>query len=310
MYIGIDIGGTKCAVTSSDGNGTITGKIRFTTEEPEKTLDRILRAVEELGPPKAIGISCGGPLDEEKGVILSPPNLPGWGRIEIVKLLRDRFSVPVKIRNDANACALAEWRFGAGKGLDNVIFLTCGTGFGGGLILNGRLYSGTTGNAGEIGHLRLSDHGPAGYGKMGSVEGFCSGAGIRETGRMLAREALQQGKTPRFLQTKALDTFDTADLAEAAREGDETALATFRLCGKMLGRTLAILCDLLDPQVIVIGSVYARCRDLLEEPALTELKKEALAPTAQCTVTVPELGEEIGDMAALAVAMEAYDELY
>ena len=310
MYIGIDIGGTKCAVTASKENGAIAGKIRFATGAPEKTLDRILRAVEELGPPKAIGINCGGPLDEKSGVILSPPNLPGWDRIEIVKLLRDRFAVPVKIRNDANACALAEWRFGAGKGLDNVIFLTCGTGFGGGLILNGRLYSGTTGNAGEIGHLRLSDHGPAGYGKMGSVEGFCSGTGIRETGRMLAREALQQGKTPRFLQTKALDTFDTADLAEAAREGDETALAVFRLCGKMLGRTLAILCDLLDPQVIVIGSVYARCRDLLEEPALTELKKEALAPTAQCTVTVPELGEEIGDMAALAVAMEAYDELY
>lgn len=310
MYIGIDIGGTKCAVTASKGNGEIAAKIRFATEDPDTTLDKILRAVEELGPPKAIGISCGGPLDERNGVILSPPNLPGWDRIEIVKRLRDRFSVPVKIRNDANACALAEWRFGAGKGHENVIFLTCGTGLGGGLILNGRLYSGTTGNAGEVGHLRLSEHGPAGYGKIGSAEGFCSGTGIRETGRMLAREALQQGRTPLFLKSKTLDTFDTADLANAAREGDETALEAFRLCGKMLGRTLAILCDLLDPEVIVIGSVYARCRDLLEKPALTELKKEALAPAAQCTVTVPELGEEIGDMAALAVAMEAYDELY
>lgn len=309
MYIGIDIGGTKCAVVSSSGDGTIKKKIRFATENKDQALKQILEAVEALGPATAIGISCGGPLDEEKGIILSPPNLPGWDRVEIVDMLKERFSVPVKIRNDANACALAEWRFGAGKGYDNVIFLTCGTGFGGGLILNGRLYAGSTGNAGEIGHVRLSDHGPAGYGKIGSVEGFCSGTGIREAGRMLAREALQRGETPLFLQSKNLETFDTADLAEAARRGDQTAGDVFALCGRMLGRSLAILCDILDPQVIIIGSVYARCRDLLEQPTLHELKKEALAPTAKCSVTVPLLGEQIGDMAALAVAMEAYDEV-
>jgi len=309
MYIGIDVGGTKCAVVCSEDGKTVCNKIRFATEEKDKTLERIVQAVETLGPPSAIGISCGGPLDEKKGVILSPPNLPGWDRVEIVRMLKEHFSVPVKLRNDANACALAEWRFGAGKGYENVIFLTCGTGFGGGLILNGKLYSGSTGNAGEIGHVRLSDHGPAGYGKCGSVEGFCSGTGIREVGRSLAREAIQQGKTPLFLQSKTLETFDTADLAKAAREGDETARKTFALCGKMLGRSLAILCDLLDPQVIVIGSVYARCRDLLEEPTRNELKKEALASAARCSVTVPLLGERIGDMAALAVALEAYDEL-
>ncbi len=309
MFVGIDIGGTKCAVVSSEKDGIIKEKIRFATESKEKTLKRIIEAVEALGIADAIGISCGGPLDEEKGVILSPPNLPGWERVEIVNMLKERFSVPVKIRNDANACALAEWRFGAGKGFNNVIFLTCGTGFGGGLILDGKLYSGSTGNAGEIGHVRLSDYGPSGYGKIGSVEGFCSGTGIREVGRMMAREAIQRGEAPLFLKAKKLDTFDTADLAEAARKGDKTAKDVFSLCGKMLGRTLAILCDVLDPQVIVIGSVYARCRDLLEEPTLNELKKEALAFTAKCSVTVPVLGEHIGDMAALAVAMEAYDEI-
>ena len=126
---------------------------------------------------------------------------------------------------------------------------------------------------------------------------------------MLAREALQRGETPLFLQSKNLETFDTADLAEVARRGDQTAGDVFALCGRMLGRSLAILCDILDPQVIIIGSVYARCRDLLEQPTLHELKKEALAPTAKCSVTVPLLGEQIGDMAALAVAMEAYDEV-
>ena len=308
MYIGIDIGGTKCAVVSSTGNGTIKEKIRFATESKEQALGRIFQAVEALGPATAIGISCGGPLDEKKGLILSPPNLPGWDRVEIVHMLKDRFAVPVKLRNDANACALAEWRFGAGKGYDNVIFLTCGTGFGGGLILDGKLYAGSTGNAGEIGHVRLSDHGPAGFGKIGSVEGFCSGTGIREVGRMLAREALQRGEPPLFLQSKTLETFDTADLAESARKGDRTAGEVFALCGRMLGRSLAVLCDILDPQIIIIGSVYARCRDLLEEPTLREMNREALASAAKCTVTVPLLGEQIGDMAALAVAMEAYDE--
>lgn len=196
MYIGIDIGGTKCAVVSSADGQTVREKIRFATEDKENTLKRILEAVTALGPPQAIGVSCGGPLDEKGGIILSPPNLPDWDRVEIVKMLKERFSVPVRLRNDANACALAEWRFGAGQGCENMIFLTCGTGFGGGLILNGKLYAGATGNAGEIGHVRLADHGPAGYGKIGSAEGFCSGTGIREMGRTLALEALQRGESP------------------------------------------------------------------------------------------------------------------
>lgn len=310
MYIGIDIGGTKCAVVSSTDGKTVHEKIRFATEDKEKTLQRILEAVTVLGTPKAIGISCGGPLDEKSGIILSPPNLPDWDHVEIVKMLKERFSVPVKLRNDANACALAEWRFGAGQGCENMIFLTCGTGFGGGLILNGKLYAGSTGNAGEIGHIRLADHGPAGYGKIGSAEGFCSGTGIREMGRTLALEALQRGESPLFLQTKTIETFDTADLADAARKGDPTAKAVFVRCGTMLGRALAILCDLLDPQKIILGSVYARCLDLLEEPTLKEMKKEALSATRNCIVTIPILEEQIGDMAALAVAMEAYDEQY
>ena len=126
---------------------------------------------------------------------------------------------------------------------------------------------------------------------------------------MMAQEAIQRAETPLFLKSKNLDSFDTADLAEAARQGDKTAMEVFTLSGKMLGRSLAILCDILDPQVIIIGSVYARCRDLLEKPTLNELKKEALPFTSRCSVTVPLLGEQIGDMAALAVAMEAYDDV-
>ena len=178
MLIGIDIGSTKCAVVQGDREMNILGKVRMDTGNAEETLKAIFDAVEAFGPCEAIGVSCGGPLDEERGVICSPPNLPGWDDIHITKMLTERFNVPAYMRNDANACALAEWRYGAGKGTNNMIFLTFGTGMGAGLILNGALYSGTYDNAGEVGHMRLERFGPVGYGKMGSLEGFCSGGGM------------------------------------------------------------------------------------------------------------------------------------
>ena len=166
MYIGIDIGGTKCAVvkgTVIDDRIKIESKVKFPTPDKDEALSRIFSEVERLMPCNAIGISCGGPLDEERGVIMSPPNLPGWDSVPITKLLTERFGVPAYLLNDANACAVAEWKFGAGRGAENMVFLTFGTGMGAGLILNGRLYSGCCGMAGEVGHIRLSHDGPEGY---------------------------------------------------------------------------------------------------------------------------------------------------
>ncbi len=304
MFIGIDIGGTKCAVVLGDGQGNVIKKIRFATTARDETLEKIFCAVSELGECESIGISCGGPLDEERGLILSPPNLPGWDKVPIVDMLKERFGVPARIMNDANACAVAEWRFGAGKGVENMIFLTFGTGLGAGLILGGRLYSGACGFAGEVGHIRLADHGPAGYGKSGSFEGFCSGSGLYELERGLAREYIQRGEAPSFIKG-SIDNFTVAEMANAARSGDKCALEAFDICGKMLGKGLAILCDILNPDAVVIGSVYARCRDLLEENAIRSLKNEALTAVFERVRILPAaLGEQIGDIAALAVAME------
>jgi glucokinase len=226
--------------------------------------------------------------------------------VHIVDILRERFGVPCALRNDANACALAEWKYGAGKGYDNVIFFTFGTGLGAGLILNGRLYSGSTGNAGEAGHVRLSDFGPSGYGKCGSFEGFCSGTGIREIGRGLARSYIQRGITPDFVKSKGFDGFDVVDIANAAREGDPCAIEVFDTSANMLGKGLAMMADILDPDVIILGSVYARCTDLLEKKALEVLCSEALPIiTSHIQIKPAELGESIGDCAALAVALEA-----
>lgn len=204
---------------------------------------------------------------------------------------------------------MAEWYFGAGKGTKNMVFMTFGTGLGAGLILNGKLYSGTNGNAGELGHIRLGETGPSGYGKCGSFEGFCSGSGLKEIGRAFAREAIQRGETVPWIGEN-IDDFEVKDMADAARKGDEIALKAFELCGTKLGVGLSMVIDLLNPEKIIIGSVYARCEDLLKPYMEKVLNIEALKPALKvCKVVPPLLGENIGDVAALAVAKEVYDEL-
>ena len=306
-YLGFDIGGTKCAVILGNDKGEILSKIRFDTMDCDSTIEKLISSAIELGgEPVSAGISCGGPLDEKRGVIMSPPNLPGWDNVPITDIITEKLGIPALLRNDANACALAEWKFGAGRGSENMIFLTFGTGLGAGLIIDGRLYGGTNGNAGEVGHIRLNPFGPVGYGKSGSLEGFASGSGIAQLGRTAAMEKLQQGKTVGYCKSfDELNNVSAKSIAESAREGDETAIEVYKTCGTMLGRGLAILTDILNPQKIVIGSIFPRCKDLLADSIDAELKKEALPMCYDCVEVVPaQLDEQIGDVAALSVAME------
>lgn len=314
MYIlGFDIGGTKCAVITAqwDGNNiTILKKEKHPTNlsiSPEEMIDKLILAADSIleQKPDAIGISCGGPLDSARGIILGPPNLPGWDHVAIAAQLQKHYGVPVKLQNDANACAVAEWKFGAGKGKRNMVFMTFGTGLGAGLILDGKLYSGTNDNAGELGHIRLSDFGPVGFGKSGSFEGFCSGNGIAQLGYLKAMEQVQQGVYPQYFKKGDTHLDITAkSIADAAHAGDKTALEVYRTCGAYLGKGLSIVIDLLNPERIVIGSVFARSQDLLWESAKAEIEKEALCLSAGCCDVVPAaLGEQIGDYAAIAVAL-------
>ncbi len=313
MLLGFDIGGTKCAVITADVCGetiTVTRKEKIPTDlsvTPEEMLDRLAALAEGMltERPEAIGVSCGGPLDSARGVILGPPNLPGWDHVEIVSLLGARFGVPVKLQNDANACAVAEWKFGAGRGCRNMAFLTFGTGLGAGLILDGRLYVGTGDNAGECGHIRLDRFGPVGYGKAGSFEGFCSGGGLAQLGYTMALEQAQQGNYPAYFRKGMTPADVTArTVADAARAGDETARRVYEVCGEYLGRGLSVLIDLLNPERIVLGSIFARSGDLLRPAMERTIRQEALAAAADCCAIVPaELGEAIGDYAAIATAM-------
>ena len=307
--IGFDIGGTKCAVSIGKRTGDgieITDKRKIPTDlsrSPYEMLDALCRMAEEMTNDfSRIGISCGGPLDAARGVILSPPNLPGWDEVKVVEYLRARYHGNVALENDANACALAEWKYGAGRGTENMIFLTFGTGMGAGLILNGQLYRGACGNAGEIGHVRLAPFGPVGYGKAGSFEGFASGGGIARLAAIYAEEHLQTGAGTAFCRTRNELSVITAErVATAAKAGDPTALAVYRTCGEMLGAGLALLVDVLNPEVIVIGSIYTRAGELLREGMERVLQREAL-PASLCAVKIlpAALGEQLGDVAAVA----------
>jgi len=312
FLLGFDIGGTKCAVMTADyenGQITLLDKKKIDTDRslsPYEIINRLISLADEIchKKPEAVGISCGGPLDSKRGVILSPPNLPGWDNIPIVEIIKNHFGVPVHLQNDANACAVAEWKFGAGKGKNNVVFLTFGTGLGAGLILDGRLYSGTNDNAGEVGHIRLEKSGPVGYGKVGSFEGFCSGGGIAQLGFMMAVDAVKKGVSPAYYTEGMTPNEVTAKtIADAANAGDKTALEVYRTCGEHLGRGLSIIIDILNPEIIVIGSVFARAQNLLWDSARAVIEKEALPLSANvCRVVPAQLCEQIGDYAAIAIA--------
>ncbi len=330
-YIGLDIGGTKCAVclgAVKDGQMTLIDKEKFPTghgRDPMEVLAQLYdTALALLAKHRltfadigGIGISCGGPLDAKRGIILSPPNLPGWDEIEIVAYFEEKTGVRTRLQNDANACAVAEWKFGAGRDpktgtcVNNLIFCTFGTGLGAGLILDGRLYSGQSDMAGEIGHLRLcEDDGttplPVGYGKRGSAEGFCSGGGIAQLGVLAVRDALAKGEAPVLWEAAAHDEANiTAKLiAELADAGDALCLSVYRQCGRYLGKTLAILIDLLNPEKIVLGGVFMRSSHLLRPEMERVLREETISfANDACTVVPAGLSEKIGDFAALAIAV-------
>lgn len=307
-FLGLDIGGTKCAAVICESDSEkVLDKIRFETRSErgwETVVGELVSSAEKLLERNGIlsddviscGVSCGGPLDSDKGIIMSPPNLPDWDNVPLADIIRERFGIPCKIQNDADACALAEWQFGAGRGCTNMIFLTFGTGMGAGLILNGRLYTGACGMAGEVGHIRVAPDGPVGYGKAGSFEGFCSGGGIAANAeRMLS---IYNGITsiPR-------DNVTARTVAEAAAKGDKLANAIYRKCGEMLGQGISVLIDILNPEMVVIGSIFERSGFLLKDSMMSAIEKEALGISAKsCRIVPAMLGDSIGDYAALGVA--------
>ena len=311
--VGVDIGGTKTAVLVSLEAPSVLDRIEFPTKPqkgPEPTLALVKAGIRDLVAkhrlkPTAIGVSCGGPLDHIGGIIQAPPNLSTWVDVPIKSVLEKEFGVTCRLENDANAGAVAEHRFGAGRGCRNMVFLTMGTGLGAGIIADGRLYHGANDFAGEIGHVRLTRSGPVGYHKAGSVEGWASGGGVSQVAAKAVKDALKR-KEPTLLneQLNQDKPITARDVALAARKGDAVAARILRSTARRLGETMAILVDILNPERIVVGGLAMRLGDTLLGPAREVLKREALPySTAVCQVVPAQLDEQIGDVAALCVAM-------
>ncbi|MBM4020557.1 MAG: ROK family protein [Planctomycetes bacterium] len=305
LLLGFDIGGTKSAAIVGDGEGNALAREEFRTAGPKDTVQRLIEAGLRLcggERPAGCGIACGGPLSSREGLILSPPNLPGWDRVPVVQTVRDGIGVPAALENDANACAVAEWRWGLRCQVDDLVYLTCGTGQGAGIVLGGRLVRGKQDLAGEIGHVRLLPMGPVGYYKAGSVEGLTSGRALGE----LAKIRLQEPHEPSHLDRLPLDQVTGKEVGAAAVNGDPLAVRVVQEQAGHLGRACAILIDILNPQRISLGSTAQRLGSLLVDGVREAARQEALpAAFENCVIDKAVLGDEIQDLAALAIARDA-----
>jgi glucokinase len=315
LWAGVDIGGTKTAVLVSADPPHVLKRIEFRTlpaDGPEPAIDRIKSSLHTMLAEipavslAGVGVSCGSPLDSRRGIIQAPPNLSTWVDVPIVEILGGEFGCPAYLENDANAGALAEHRFGAGKGTRNMVFLTMGTGFGAGIIIDGRVYQGANGNAGEIGHVRLTADGPVGYHKAGSAEGWVSGGGVAQWAAFAIEAARKSGEAGILLGYPEDHRVTAREIGNAAARGDALAIRIVTCLGEKLGAVLAILVDLLNPERIVIGGLAMRLGERLLEPARKVLAEEALPHSvAVCEIVPAALGETIGDVAALCIAMDA-----
>lgn len=322
LLAGIDIGGTKTAIVLSSTPPLLLSRTEFPTNAslgPDAAIRLILQSLHDAlakqgASPSGllgIGVSCGGPLDPNLGLIQSPPNLSTWNDVPICNILQREFGVPCRLENDANAGALAELNYGIGVGVQNLVFLTMGTGIGAGIIVNGQLLRGASNSAGEIGHVRLTRSGPTGHGRPGTVEGWASGGGMAQLAKMYIDSAIRNGK-PTTLAAEAQATpfkITAYHIAEAARNGDEVAKAVVKKVGERLGQTLSILIDLLNPECISIGGLALRFGEDLLQPARAVVRREALRSAAErCRILPSSLQESIGDVAALCVALQLVEE--
>lgn len=296
LLLGFDIGGTKSSVVLGDTGGRVIDRHECPTIDPDHTLAILLDAARPMCAdrrPTAAGVSVGSPLDRQRGLIQAPANLPDWIDVPVVQRIQQVFDIPVNLENDADAGALAEWVWGLNRQVDDMAYLTCGTGQGGGLILGGRLHRGVSNLAGEIGHVRLRPDGPIGCNKAGSVEGFTSGKALAERARRMGMS--DDGLTGR-------------DVGQAARVGDILALKVVDEHAADLGRTCAILIDVLNPQRISLGSLVIRLGDLML-PTIRRVAEEESMPRAfaACTIDAAALGDRVQDLAALATATLALE---
>lgn len=312
LVVGLDLGGTKIAACVMNEDGEILKKVTLSTlahEGPDAVIGRIIESIYDVirlaninkEDILAIGVGVPGPLDSEKGLIKNPPNLPGWVEVPLRDILYNEFKVPLAIENDANAAALGENFYGSGKGIKNFMYITISTGIGGGVVVNGKLLKGASGNAAEIGHTTINFEGPlCGCGNRGCWEAYASGTALAR----FAREGIKNG-----IKTIIKDIVDreghikAEHVFTAAKQGDKFAKELVDMEGFYLGVGLANMANSFNPNCIAIGGGITNQWDMFYEHMISIMQERALKANVEgLKVVKATLGPDVGVIGAATLA--------
>lgn len=308
-YITVDVGGTqiRVAVYSENSIEPLEQKKIKTQGDGKTPVERLIALLEEMWPPdgqvNSIAIAAPGYLEPKKGIVVSAPNIPGWINLPLSDILNKKFNVPVFLGNDANLAALGEWKFGAGRGHSNLLYMTISTGIGGGLIFENQLINGANGLAGEIGHVISVPDGPmCNCGKRGHLEAVSSGTAIAR----FVKEKIDAGVPSVF----AMGSAPTAkEIAAAARNGDKLSIEAYESAGFYLGRTVADFLHTLNPSILIFGGGVSLSGDLIMKPMRASLEKHVVSPeyTKNLMIVQAALGDNAGLLGALALSQSQSD---
>ncbi len=313
--LAVDVGGTKILAAIISNRGQVIARSYFLTladEGPQLVIERIFSAIDhilrqiniDLSQLDSISIAAAGAIDLKKGLITSSPNLPNWCDVPLRDIVREKYNVNTFLINDASAAALGEHHFGVGRGVNNLILLTVGTGIGGGIIINGGLYSGVSGSAGEIGHMTIDVNGPrCSCGNAGCLEALVSGTAV-------AREAIKrirQGERSSLTEIVGgkIENITAEKVSIAAQGGDPLALEVILKAATYLGIGIANLVNIFNPEMIIIGGGMVKMGDLLLNPVRQVVRERAFQLSVQAVQIVPaQLGNDAGVLGAAAFAFQ------
>lgn len=302
IYIVSDIGGTQIRVAAFevDTLNQISLQKIPTKNNDQTPLDRLIQLIDETKQDhsvRAIAVAAPGFLDPDLGIVYEAPNIPGWDNLPLKKILEEKFDTPVYLGNDANMGALGEWKFGAGIGHRNLLYLTISTGIGSGAIVNNELLLGKNGLAGEFGHVTILPDGPlCGCGKRGHIEALASGTAIMN----YVNQEILSGKKSSLTKIKKISG---KDIHQAALNGDDLALKAYERAGNFLGIAIANFLHMLNPSILIIGGGVTSVGDFLFAPMRKALQESIISPAYldELTITIAKLGDDVGIKGALAL---------
>lgn len=316
--LAIDLGGTKVITAIVSDKGEVLAKeynLTLADEGPHRVISRMLSAIDRLLSVKDMGLSqlhsisvaAAGAIDMQKGLVTSSPHLPGWYNIPLRDIIKGKYGVNTFLINDASAAALGEHRFGAGRGVKTLIYLTVSTGIGGGIIINDKLYCGPSGSAGEIGHMTIDVNGSkCSCGNIGCLETLASGTAVAQ--EAIRRVSLGEKSSLLEIVGGKIENITAQKVGAAAQSGDPLALDVIAKAATYLGVGMVNLVNIFNPEMIIVGGGMAKMGDLLLAPARQVVRERAFQLSAQAVRIVPaQLGDDGGLLGAAAFAFQQKD---